>query len=118
MSINVFGLEYNNETKKNEIIGPLHFTKHRMPTHLNLLYLTNGSNGHYCLIKNMSRLLSKQITTSNEAIHICDGCLLHFSNKEHLNLHQKMIALIYELNYLVHETQNPTGLESTRVVIS
>ncbi|XP_048478608.1 uncharacterized protein LOC119690408 isoform X2 [Plutella xylostella] len=89
MSINVFGLEYNNETKKNEIIGPLHFTKHRMPTHLNLLYLTNGSNGHYCLIKNMSRLLSKQITTSNEAIHICDGCLLHFSNKEHLNLHQK-----------------------------
>ncbi|CAH2109056.1 unnamed protein product [Euphydryas editha] len=41
ISINVYGLEFNRETKRNSVIGPLYFTKCRKSIHINLLYLTN-----------------------------------------------------------------------------
>lgn len=88
ISINVFGLEYNKNTKKNDIVGPLYFTKSRKQTHVNLLYIANGSNGHYCFIRNMSRLVSRQLTAGERAMHICDGCLLYFRTKEGLTSHQ------------------------------
>lgn len=89
ISINVFGLEYNSISKTNSIVGPLYFTKSRKETHINLLYLTNGNIGHYCFIKNLSRLVNKQITGRHDAIHICDGCLLYFSTEQKLKDHQK-----------------------------
>lgn len=89
ISVNVFGLEYDIKSKCHKVIGPLHFSKSRKPKHINLLYITNGNNGHYCYIKNLSRLVSKQITQRNGAIHICDGCLLYFPNTNALITHQK-----------------------------
>lgn len=89
ISINVFGLHYNENSKTNEVNGPLYFTKCRKPTHINLLYISRGSQGHYCYIKNLSRLVSRQISTTNYSLHICDGCLLAFYSNDQLTNHQK-----------------------------
>lgn len=89
ISINVFGLEYDVESRSNKVVGPLYFTKQRKSRHVNLLYITNGTNGHYCYIKNLSRLVNKQLTGMRDAVHICDGCLLYFTTTERLNEHQK-----------------------------
>lgn len=85
LSINVFGLEYNTEKKCNTVIGPLYYSKSRKSTRVNLLYtINNGNNAHYCFIKNLSRIVSKQISNRDHAIHICDGCLLYFNTKQAL----------------------------------
>lgn len=89
ISINVFGLEYNKEKKQHSIVGPLYFTKACKSTHVNLLMISNKTNSHYCYIKNMSRLVSKQISNQEHAIHICDGCLLHFPTLERLGNHRQ-----------------------------
>ena len=88
LSINVFGLEYNAESRCNRLIGPLYFTKRRKLTHINLLYINSGSRGHYCYIKCLSKLLHKQINRTHRAIHICDGCLMHYPSKKCLDQHQ------------------------------
>ena len=88
ISINVFGLDFNKETRCNTVVGPLYFTKSRKTSHVNLLYLTNNHNAHYCFIKNISRLVGDQITKHHGVLHICDGCLLYFSSKEKLTSHQ------------------------------
>jgi hypothetical protein len=56
--INVFGLHYNENSKTHEVNGPIYFTKCRKPTHINLLYISRGSQGHYCYVTNLSRLVS------------------------------------------------------------
>ncbi|KAJ0169636.1 hypothetical protein K1T71_014821 [Dendrolimus kikuchii] len=89
LSINVFGLEYDIKQKKHSVVGPLYFTKCRNSTHINLLYLQNGTVGHYCYIKNLSRLVSKQISNTNGVVNIWDGCLLRFSTRDRLINHQQ-----------------------------
>lgn len=90
ISINVFGLEHNPKSKKHDVIGPLHLTKLKKSTHLNLLYITKeDGQGHYCFIKSLSRLVSKQLTNAQHAVHICDGCLTNFTSRDRLNKHQK-----------------------------
>lgn len=103
ISINVFGLEYDEVSKKNTVVGPLYFTKNRRENHINLLYVSNGMNGHYCYIKNLSRLVSKQLTGGARSLFICDGCLLHFSCKERLNNHQK-----FDCSHVFTELPNPS----------
>jgi hypothetical protein len=49
ISVNVFGVEGR------DIVGPLYHTAQRKSHHVNLLYIKNGDNSHYCWIKNMSR---------------------------------------------------------------
>lgn len=88
ISINVFTLEYDKIKNKNSIVGPIYFTKCRKESHINLLYFTNNSISHYCFIKNMSRLVSSQLSADRE-IYICDGCLLHFRTKDKLDTHQR-----------------------------
>ncbi|KAJ8930352.1 hypothetical protein NQ314_016849, partial [Rhamnusium bicolor] len=66
ISINVFGLEkspVSSSKIKHNIIGPLYHTKMRKVNHINLLYLEaeTSNNGHFCWIKNMSRLVGCQI---------------------------------------------------------
>ncbi|KAJ8979952.1 hypothetical protein NQ317_001537 [Molorchus minor] len=36
---------------------------------------------NYILIKNLSRLLRKQITSHGHEVHICNFCLIHFHTK-------------------------------------
>lgn len=89
ISINVFGLEFNTKSQKHSIVGPLYFTKSRKSRHVNLLYLQNGNNGHYCYIKSLSRLVSKQLSNTNGAVYLCDGCLLRFTTADRLTSHQQ-----------------------------
>lgn len=101
ISINVFGLEYNKEKKCNSVVGPLYLTKCRTPNHINLLYISNGTNNHYCYIKNLSRLVSSQISRQHRAVYICDSCLLHFPSEERLNNHQQ-----YDCAHICSELPN------------
>ncbi|XP_061728728.1 uncharacterized protein LOC133533711 [Cydia pomonella] len=89
LSINVFGLEYKPQSKKHDVVGPLHLSKCKQTNHLNLLYITEGSRGHYCWIRNLSRLVSNQLKSRDHSVFICDGCLLNFTSNENLESHQK-----------------------------
>lgn len=46
-----------------------------MESHVNLLLYMYENKTHYCLIKNMSRLLKSQLTKHKDSVHICDYCL-------------------------------------------
>lgn len=83
VSINIFGEE------DGQIIGPYYHTSQRKSTHINLLFLENSDgNEHYCWIKNMSRLLSNQLSKHKGSKYICDGCLVYFQDKKLLERHQ------------------------------
>lgn len=89
ISINVYGLELNDK-QKYEVVGPLHFTSQKRPVHVNLLLLSDDDDDrkHYCLIKNMSRLLTSQINNHGHSTFLCDGCLIFFTSERNLFRHQ------------------------------
>ncbi|XP_065217650.1 uncharacterized protein LOC135843631 [Planococcus citri] len=85
ISVNVFGVE--GET----VVGPLYFSGNYAPNqfHINLLYIQNEKgNGHYCWIKNLSRLVSSQINSRQHEKYICNGCLVNFHSLEKLKKHE------------------------------
>ena len=76
ISINVFGFE--------KVIYSLRLFKGEERRHqINLLLIADEGQEkkHYCLIKNMSRLLSMQISKHKESVHICFRCLNAFPNE-------------------------------------
>ncbi|XP_065645294.1 uncharacterized protein LOC136075785 [Hydra vulgaris] len=104
ISVNVFGYE-------NFHVHPLRLSHNSGRKHLiDLLLITgdettsNGSEGctshasegstshairnHYCLINNLSRLLSTQTSKRNGATHYCRNCLLGYSSEEYLSKHK------------------------------
>lgn len=83
ISLNVFGLDEKNV----QIVGPYYCSNTLKPIHINLLLLREDSKAHYVQIKNLSRLVSNQITHHNHQVFICNCCLLHFSTIENLNEH-------------------------------
>lgn len=85
ISINVFGLNQSNT----KIIGPLHHTKQRRERHINLLYYEYRLKKHYVWIKDLSRLVGRQLSKNKNRKHLCDGCLLYFARKSKLLDHQK-----------------------------
>ncbi|XP_074026081.1 uncharacterized protein [Leptinotarsa decemlineata] len=90
-SINVYGLEnvFKNGRIEYEVVGPLHYSKRRLNSHVNLLIITDDSgNSHYCWIKDLSRLVSSQISARGHKKYFCDGCLLYFDNERTLLRHQ------------------------------
>lgn len=104
ISINVYGLEqiFENNRVKYEVVGPLRYSGRKLYTHINLLLIscecgdenhrcnTNCANSHYCWIKDLSKLVSTQISGSDHKKHFCDGCLLYFNNERQLFQHQKI----------------------------
>lgn len=79
--INVFGLE------KDEVY-PLSITKSRHEKHVNLLLPVISDKGkrHYCLIKNISRLLGDRTKHDRETFY-CNYCLHDYTTKELLDTH-------------------------------
>ena len=78
VSVNVFGYE--------DEVYPLRITEHRgRADHVNLLLLSdaNGTT-HYCLIRNMSRLLFG-LTKSGHKKFYCNYCLQRFNDKTDTN---------------------------------
>ena len=81
VSINVFGLD-NNE------VYPLQLSKNtNMPHHVNLLLFSKGDTRHYCLVKNLNRLLGDRTSHKGQSCY-CNYCLHGFSSqilmKEHM----------------------------------
>ena len=81
-AINVFGYE--------KVVYPLRISKrdeHSCEQVINLLLITNEETNHYCWIKNMSKLLSKQKSNHNGKIYFCYRCLNSFYSVKSLGKH-------------------------------
>ncbi|XP_065679834.1 uncharacterized protein LOC136094149 [Hydra vulgaris] len=82
ISVSVFGYE-------NLSVYPLHISKNKNRQHqIDLLLISNGKTNHYCLINNLSRLLSSQISEHNGKKHFCKNCLQSFSTEESFSKHR------------------------------
>ena len=81
LAINVFGVE-------REEVYPLRLSKIKLKP-INLLLISDSETNHYCLIKNVSRLLSSQISKKEHKKHFCFRCMNPFSSKEILKKHEE-----------------------------
>ena len=83
ISITVLGF---NEKDK---VHPLRVSKHIYIRKHNIILLLIERDGvnHYCLVKNPSRLLSKQISAHRKGTHICFRCLNPFWTHKSLEKH-------------------------------
>lgn len=70
ISINVFGWEDNE-------VFPLYVTEKKYNQHVNLILISKGEARHFCLVRNLSRLLGDR-TNHNGAMHYCNYCLHGF----------------------------------------
>ncbi|XP_047024710.1 uncharacterized protein LOC124633507 [Helicoverpa zea] len=82
ISVNIYGLE-----KNNTITGPLYKTKLRKLNHVNLLFISKNGKNHFCLIKNLEKIVRSQLTKHKSRIHLCEECFLYFKTQEKLNNH-------------------------------
>ena len=85
ITITVFG--YNERDK----LYPLRTSKHsnRSCKKIKLLLIEKEDATHYCLINNISRLVSSQVSKHNGKCFICDNCLNPFPTEESLNKHKE-----------------------------
>ncbi|XP_065639613.1 uncharacterized protein LOC136072342 [Hydra vulgaris] len=81
ISVNVFGYE--------SLVYPLQISENKNRQHqMDLLLISNDETNHYCLIKNLSRLLSSQTSKNEHEMFYCRNCLLGFSTEESLYKHK------------------------------
>ena len=84
ISITVLG--YN----KDERIYPLKISKYTGSKHdITLLLIKDGDKSHYCLVKNISALLSSQINKHKGTCNICLNCFNGFNTQDSLNKHKE-----------------------------
>lgn len=89
ISVNVYGIDTDKKRDDRGLtIVPLRISKMSCENHVNLLYFERGDVSHYCWIKNLSRLVSSQISKHGKTTWICDGCLHPFANKNKLDRHR------------------------------
>ena len=85
ISVNVYGYE-------KDIVYPLKVSN-SPPSgalYVNLLLISQGEKKHYCLIKSMSRLLSKQTSTHDHKKYYCPRCLNSFGRQDLLDKHLEL----------------------------
>nr|XP_012233564.1 PREDICTED: uncharacterized protein LOC105678640 [Linepithema humile] len=80
ISVNVFTME---DSK----IIPLRLANDKMEKHVNLLYVHGNNDAHFVCIKDLSRLVSSQLSKQNGKKYICDRCLHYFYTQEKLSAH-------------------------------
>ena len=84
ISISVLG--YNKEEK----VYPLKVSKYTGCKHdIVLLLIKNGENSHYCLVKNISALLSSQINNHKGTRYFCLNCFNSFKSPDSLDKHKE-----------------------------
>ena len=84
ISITVLG--YN----KDEKVYPLKVSKYTGCKHdIVLLLIKDGENSHYCLIKNISALLSSQINNNDHKRYFCLNCFNSFKSSDSLDKHKE-----------------------------
>ena len=83
ISISVLG--YNKE----ERVYPLRISKCTKRKHdIVLLLIKDGEKSHYCLVKNISALLSSQINNNDHKRYFCLNCFNSFKDKDKLEEHK------------------------------
>ncbi|XP_029674784.1 uncharacterized protein LOC115242537 [Formica exsecta] len=80
MSINVYSIEEKN-------IVPIRLSELKRDKHVNLLYMEDNNVGHFAWIKNLSRLVSSQLSKKEHKKYICDRCLHYFDSNDKLQSH-------------------------------
>ena len=84
ISISVLG--YNEEEK----VYPLKISKYTgCKQDIVLLLIKDGENSHYCLVKNISALLSSQINKHKGTSNICLNCFNGFKSPDSLDKHKE-----------------------------
>ena len=90
ISISVLGYS------KDERIYPLRISKYTKAKkederkhNIVLLLIKNGDNSHYCLVKNLSALLSSQVNKHSHKLYFCLNCLNGFNEPEKLEKHKE-----------------------------
>jgi len=68
ISINMYCIEKQKELS----ILPIRLTEKKMDKHVNLLYMQNDDMGHFAWIKNLSRLVSSQLSKHKNKKYFCD----------------------------------------------
>jgi len=79
ISVHVFG--FDNISK----VYRLRMSKFKRQKEIDLMFLKNK---HYCLVKNLSRLMSMQTSKHHGEIVICRRCLNQFPNEKVLEKHE------------------------------
>lgn len=113
ISINVYGLD-----NKSSVTGPLYFTKKRKIDHFNLLYIEKGGKGHYCLIKDLIRLVRRQITHHKGHCFLCEACLQFFCTEHKYRLHNcnGIISVLPEKSSII-QFKNYNSLQKINFII-
>ena len=84
ISITILG--YN----KDERVYPLKISRCTGCEHdITLLLLKDGEKSHYCLVKNISALLSSQINSNDHKRYFCLNCFNGFNTPDSLNKHKE-----------------------------
>ena len=77
---------------EDESYYPLYISKDQKDTHVNLLLIQNHESSHYCLIKNLNKMLSSENKHNGETF-FCTHCLHGFSRKDLLLKHQSLCQI-------------------------
>ncbi|KAF2891328.1 hypothetical protein ILUMI_14845 [Ignelater luminosus] len=94
ISVNTFMLvKASNGSLK---VVPARLTKQKMNRHVNLLIVQDTYDDdnaeeikyHWCWIKNLSRLVSKQTFNKQHKVWICERCLYYFYSEDKLRKHE------------------------------
>lgn len=80
ISINVIGFE-------NKVLFPIYVTKERFDIHVDLLLYSEGNARHYCLIKDLKKLLYSQ-NRKKARMYYCRCCFHGFIREDLLQDHQ------------------------------
>ena len=83
ISITVLGFNENDKVYPLRSSDHIYIRKHNII----LLLIERDGVKHYCLVKNSSRLLSKQVSAHKEGTHICFRCLNPFWSHKSLEKH-------------------------------
>ncbi|XP_070155838.1 uncharacterized protein [Polyergus mexicanus] len=82
ISLNVYCIE-----KENNIVR-IRLSEQKKDRHVNLLYMQDSQDvGHFAWIKNLSRLVSSQLSKKDYRKYICDRCLHYFGSEDKLQSH-------------------------------
>ncbi|KAB0790845.1 hypothetical protein PPYR_14921, partial [Photinus pyralis] len=91
ISINVYILKKEKKDQFNTL--PTYLTKEKRDKHVNLLLVQDcyeqSVKFHYVWIKNLSRLVSKQLSKEKRQKYICDRCLHFYRSEDKLHKHTK-----------------------------
>ncbi|XP_022837008.1 uncharacterized protein LOC111364395, partial [Spodoptera litura] len=98
LSINIYGLD-----KHFNVTGPLYTTNFRRDKHINLLYYEKENRAHYCLIKNLLRLVRRQVSKHKGRMYLCETCLQFFTSETKFHSHacSKIITLLPDKNSML-----------------